>query len=154
MLKGIFMNRMSRSMALSLLLGLSTFLGYSAELISPKEAKLPEANGSLKTRGISRGPAIKVNSPDLSAVEIKSPFDLKVLFESRGGNKIDPGAVKVSYLKATEVDLTPRLQGAISASGIDFSKAEVPPGEHAIKITVKDVEGRESSTILNLNIGK
>ena len=148
------MNRMSLSMALSLLMGLTTSLGHSAELISPKEAKLPEANGSLKTRGISRGPAIKVNSPDLSAVEIKSPFDLKVLFESRGGNKIDPGAVKVSYLKATEVDLTPRLQGAISASGIDFTKAEVPPGEHAIKITVKDVEGRESSTILTLNIGK
>ena len=143
-----------RSMSLSMLLAMTCSLGLTAELITPKEAKLPEANGSLKTRGISRGPAIKVNSPDLTAAEIKSPFDLKVLFESRGGNKIDPGAVKVSYLKATEVDLTPRLQGAISASGIDFTKAEVPPGEHAIKITVKDVEGRESSTVLNLTIGK
>jgi hypothetical protein len=143
-----------RSIAIALVLGLSGSWGLTAELITPKEAKLPEANGSLKTRGISRGPAIKVNSPDLTAAEIKSPFDLKVLFESRGGNKIDPGAVKVSYLKATEVDLTPRLQGAISASGIDFTKAEVPPGEHAIKITVKDVEGRESSTVLNLTIGK
>jgi hypothetical protein len=127
---------------------------YSAELISLKEAKLPQANGSLKTRGITRGPAIKVSSPDLSAAEIKSPFDLKVLFESRGGNKVDPNAVKVSYLKSTEVDLTPRLQGAITAGGIDFSKAEVPPGEHSIKITVKDLDGRESSTILNLNIAK
>jgi hypothetical protein len=126
----------------------------SAELITQKEAKLPEANGSLKTRGITRGPAIKVSSPDLTAAEIKSPFDLKVLFEGRGGNKVDPNAVKISYLKATEVDLTPRLQGAISAGGIDFSKAEVPPGEHAIKITVKDLDGRESSTVINLIIAK
>jgi hypothetical protein len=133
---------------------MSTSWVYSAELISLKEAKLPQANGSLKTRGITRGPAIKVSSPDLSAAEIKSPFDLKVLFESRGGNKVDPNAVKVSYLKSTEVDLTPRLQGAITAGGIDFSKAEVPPGEHAIKITVKDLDGRESSTIINLNIAK
>ena len=126
----------------------------SAELISLKEAKLPEASGSLKTRGITRGPAIKVSSPDLTAAEIKSPFDLKVMFEGRGGIKVDPNAVKVSYLKSTEVDLTPRLQGAITAGGIDFSKAEVPPGEHAIKITVKDVDGRESSTVINLNIAK
>ena len=133
---------------------MATFGVYSAELISLKEAKLPEASGSLKTRGITRGPAIKVSSPDLTAAEIKSPFDLKVLFESRGGNKVDPNAVKVSYLKSTEVDLTPRLQGAITAGGIDFSKAEVPPGEHAIKITVKDLDGRESSTIINLNIAK
>ena len=133
---------------------MSTSWVYSAELISLKEAKLPQANGSLKTRGITRGPAIKVSSPDLSAAEIKSPFDLKVLFESRGGNKVDPNAVKVSYLKSTEVDLTPRLQGAITAGGIDFSKAEVPPGEHAIKITVKDLDGRESSTVINLNIVK
>ena len=133
---------------------MSTSWVYSAELISLKEAKLPQANGSLKTRGITRGPAIKVSSPDLSAAEIKSPFDLKVLFESRGGNKVDPNAVKVSYLKSTEVDLTPRLQGAITAGGIDFSKAEVPPGEHSIKITVKDLDGRESSTVINLNIAK
>jgi len=139
---------------LAVAVSMSTFGVHSAELISLKEAKLPEASGSLKTRGITRGPAIKVSSPDLSAAEIKSPFDLKVLFESRGGNKVDPNAVKVSYLKSTEVDLTPRLQGAITAGGIDFSKAEVPPGEHAIKITVKDLDGRESSTIINLNIAK
>lgn len=126
----------------------------AAPLITPKEAQLPAASGALQTRGIARGPGIKVTSPDLGAAEIKSPFDLKVLFESRGGNKIDASAVKVTYLKATAVDLTPRLQAAISEGGIDFAKAEVPPGEHSVKITVKDVDGRESSTVLNLNVTK
>jgi hypothetical protein len=126
----------------------------AVQLITPKEAKLPDASGELKTRGIARGPGIKVISPDITAPEIKGPFDLKVVFESRGGNKIDSSAVKVTYLKATAVDLTPRMKGAITESGIDFLKAEVPPGEHAVKITVKDMDGRESNTVLNLVIGK
>lgn len=126
----------------------------SAPLITPKEAQMPAASGELKTRGIARGPGIKVISPDVTAPEIKGPFDLKVLFESRGGNKIDASAVKVTYLKATAVDLTPRLKGAITETGIDFAKAEVPPGEHAVKITVKDVDGRETNTIMNLVVSK
>jgi hypothetical protein len=108
----------------------------------------------LKTRGIARGPGIKVNSPDLGAAEIKSPFDLKVDFESRGGNKIDPASIKITYLKATEVDLTSRMKSAITERGIDFTKAEVPPGEHAVRITVKDVDGRESNSVLNLIVTK
>lgn len=139
-------------------LGLTVFLvsasSWAAPLITPKEAQMPAASGELKTRGIARGPGIKVISPDLTAAEIKGPFDLKVVFESRGGNKIDPSAVKVTYLKATAVDLTPRLKGAITENGIDFAKAEVPSGEHAVKITVKDVEGRESNIVMNLVIGK
>ena len=143
------------SQLLSLItLTLASTLSFAGPLITPTEAKLPDANGSFKTRGISRGPAIKVSSPDIAAPEVKSPFDLKVLFESRGGNKIDPAAVKVSYIKASEIDLTSRLKGSITEGGIDFAKAEVPPGEHNIKITVKDVDGRESSTILTLNIAK
>ena len=126
----------------------------AAPLITPQEAQFPAASGALQTRGIARGPGIKVVSPDLGAANVKSPFDLKVQFESRGGNKIDAAAVKVTYLKASAVDLTPRLQTAISENGIDFSKAEVPPGEHNVKITVKDVDGRESSTVLNLNVTK
>ena len=139
-------------LAVVLATGLSQ--AQAVQLISPKEAQLPAASGALNTRGIARGPGIRVTSPDPAAAEVKSPFDLKVQFESRGGNKIDPDAVKVTYLQANAVDLTARLKGAISESGIDFSKAEVPPGEHTIKITVKDVDGRETNTVLNLNVSK
>ena len=126
----------------------------AVELITSKEAQLPAASGALNTRGIARGPGIKIMSPDPTAAEIKSPFDLKIQFESRGGKKIDPSAVKLTYMKANAVDLTPRLSGAISEGGIDFSKAEVPPGEHAVKITVKDVDGRETNTIMSLIVTK
>lgn len=145
-------NKIVRPLALTL--ALSSGVLAAAPLITVKEAQMPAASGELKTRGIARGPGIKVISPDVTAPEIKGPFDLKVVFESRGGNKIDASAVKVTYLKETAVDLTPRLKSAITESGIDFAKAEVPPGEHAVKITVKDVDGRESSAVVNLVIGK
>lgn len=127
---------------------------HAVQLITPKEAKQPAANGTLNTRGIARGPGIRITSPDPALLEVKSPFDLKVQFESRGGNKIDPAAVKVTYLKANAIDLTPRLKSSITESGIELEKAEVPLGEHAIKITVKDVDGRESNTVVNLNVIK
>lgn len=124
------------------------------ELITTKEAQLPNAKGELKTRGISRGPGIKVISPDVNIAEvkaeIKTPFDLKIAFEPRGGIKIDPNSVKVTYLKFPYIDLTDRLKPGISENGIDFPKANVPSGEHSVRINVKDVDGRESSLVVTL----
>jgi hypothetical protein len=130
-----------------------TVSSYAAPLISPKEAALPNSAGTLSTRGISRGPAVKLNSPEADA-PVVAPFDFKVTFEPRGDAKIDPNSVKVIYMKSPFVDLTPRMKGAISSSGIDFAKAEVPPGTHAIRVTVKDTEGRETNSVLNLIVSK
>jgi hypothetical protein len=131
----------------------STQLSLAASLISAKEAALPPAAGTLATRGISRGPAIKLTSPEADT-PVMAPFDFKVTFEPRGDAKIDPGSVKVVYMKSPFVDLTPRLKSAISANGIDFAKADVPPGTHTIRVTVKDSEGRETNSVLNLVVNK
>jgi hypothetical protein len=125
----------------------------AAPLIGPKEAALPNSSGTLSTRGISRGPAVKFNSPE-SDTPVVAPFDFKVAFEARGEAKIDPNSVKVVYMKSPFVDLTPRLKSAISINGIDFAKAEVPPGTHTIRVTVKDTEGRETNSVLNLVVSK
>lgn len=131
----------------------SAQVGIAAPLISAKEAALPPAAGTLATRGISRGPAIKMTSPEAD-MPVMAPFDFKVTFEPRGDAKIDPGSVKVVYMKSPFVDLTPRLKSAISANGIDFAKADVPPGTHTIRVTVKDSEGRETNSVLNLVVNK
>jgi hypothetical protein len=125
----------------------------AAALISAKEAALPPAAGALATRGISRGPAIKLASPEADT-PVAAPFDFKVSFEPRGDAKIDPSSVKVVYMKSPFVDLTPRLKSAISANGIDFVKADVPPGTHTIRVTVKDTDGRETNSVLNLVVNK
>lgn len=128
-------------------------IAFSAPLISPKEAALPAAAGALATRGISRGPSVKLASPEADT-SVASPIDFKVNFEARGEGKIDPSSVKVIYMKSPFVDLTPRLKGAISSTGIDFAKADVPPGTHTIRVTVKDVDGRETNSVFTLNVTK
>ena len=128
-------------------------IGITAPLITSKEAALPAGSGALATRGISRGPAVKLNSPEADT-PISSPFDFKVLFEARGEGKIDPNSVKVVYMKSPFVDLTPRLKSAITPTGINFSKAEVPPGTHTIRITVKDMDGRETNQVVTIVVNK
>jgi hypothetical protein len=125
----------------------------AAPLISAKEAALPAAAGALATRGISRGPAVKLLSPEADT-PVQSPFDFRVSLEARGGEKIDPNSVKVVYMKSPFVDLTPRLKSSITASGIQFSKAEVPPGTHTIRITAKDTEGRETNSVVTIVVTK
>ncbi|SMC32802.1 hypothetical protein SAMN06296008_102129 [Polynucleobacter kasalickyi] len=125
----------------------------AAQLISLNEAALPPATNITATRGISRGPVVKLEFPNADA-QVVAPFDLKVRFEARGEAKIDLDSVKVLYLKSPFVDLTPRLKNAISANGIDFVKAEVPPGSHLIRISVKDSEGRETNLLLTLVVAK
>ena len=132
-----------------LVLGLLSMDALAAPLITAKEAKLPDAAGSLNTRGISRGPGIKVVSPEPGA-QTKGPFDFKVDFEPRGGSTIDKSSVKVTYMKSPSIDLTPRLKGSVSDTGIDMKNAEIPPGEHPVKISVKDSDGREASTMTTL----
>ena len=122
------------------------------QLISNEEAKLPNAPGQIASRGVTRGPGVKIMSPDPSTKEHKGPIDLKIAFEPRGGSKIDPSSVRLTYMKTPEVDLTERIKSGIKPEGIDVSKAVVPPGSHQIRVSVKDDEGRQTNSTLTLNI--
>lgn len=146
--------KMLKLLSVAIFLGPLSYLTLcAAPLVTASEAALPAASGTIATRGISRGPAVKLNSPEADT-PIQSPFDLKFSFEARGESKIDPSSVKVVYLKTPIVDLTPRLKNAITPTGIDFQKADMPAGTHVLKITVKDTEGRETNTIINLVVNK
>lgn len=144
------MKRASLFLMLSALLATPT---WAVTLIKSDEAKLPAGPGVLATRGIARGPGIKMVSPEPAAA-ITSPFNLKVIFEPRGGSTIDPASAKVTYLKATPVDLLPRLKPGLSDKGITLDGAEVPPGEHDIQISIQDSEGRVTNTVIRLNVVK
>ena len=89
------------------LIGAVPNLVFAAPLITSKEASLPAASGALATRGISRGPTVKLNSPEADT-PISSPFDFKVLFEARGEGKMAPYCGKAVYMNSPVVDLTPR----------------------------------------------
>lgn len=143
----------SRQMAVTVVFGMAMWVAgaaAAATLIKESEAKLPPAPATaLETRGITRGPGVRVVSPESA---VTSPFPLRLAFEPRGGARIDLSSVKVIYLRSPTIDLLERVRGGLSEKGIDLEAAEAPPGEHQIRVTVQDSEGRQTTTLLTLKV--
>ena len=119
-------------------------------LISADEAKLPPPKGAVAvaSRGITRGPKVAYVGSDAA----QSPMRLQLKFESFGGSKIDTDSLKVTYMKNPAVDLTPRLKPFVQPTGIDMPGAELPAGDHLIRVDVKDSDGRAASTSFTIKI--
>jgi hypothetical protein len=112
-------------------------------LITAEEAKLPAPTKIASSRAITRGPRIEVS--DLDEGKLHSPLHFKLRFRAFGGSTIDLGSVEVIYLRGSNIDLTPRMRPFVQPTGIDIPDAEVPDGEHAIRVELKDSEGRPAS---------
>lgn len=124
---------------------------FAAALITPEEAALPPMKGAVanSNRGITRGP--KITLSDESSAK-PSPIHFQVKFQPLGGSTIDLEGLKVIYLKQPNVDLTPRVKPFAQQTGIDMRDALLPPGDHLVRIDVKDSEGRVSTTSFVLKI--
>ncbi len=116
-------------------------------LITEAEAQAPNLQVPA-TRAITRGPGISLLSP--TEVAGKS-FAFKMVFEPRGGAKIDPGSIKFEYLKQPVVDLTARFKTGLNGNQLELPQASVPAGTHPIRVSVRDSEGREGKTIIHLS---
>lgn len=138
-------------LATGIVLTIAAPAGAGTVLISADEAKLPPPKGAVAvaTRGITRGPKVAyVGAADAS----KSPMRLQLKFESFGGARIDTDSLKVTYIKSPSVDLTPRLKPFVKPDGIDMPDAELPAGDHVIRVDVKDSDGRTASTSFTLKV--
>src|SRR5262249_55041242 len=100
------------------------------------------------SRAITRGPGVKLASSD----SVAGTFAFKVVFEPRGGSKIDPESLKVEYLKDPIVDLTERVKPGLKPDGIELSSVIAPTGEHPIRVTVRDSEGRAGAATFSLRV--
>jgi hypothetical protein len=119
-------------------------------LITEAEAKLPpSSNVPMATRGLTRGPGIEQASPRAGQA-VKSPLPFRIKFSIRNGIPIDPVSVKLTYLKATPVDLTERIKAHLRPDGIDMDRAEVPSGTHVLRFDLKDQQGRVGTAIIKL----
>lgn len=127
-----------RAFGVSLALLSSVAYAQTVQLITPDEAKQPPAATKPATRAITRGPGVKLASPE----SVSGQFPLKIAFEPRGDSKIDAASVKVEYLKGSGIDLTERVKAGIKPTGIEIPAAAAPAGEHPIRVTVRDSEGR------------
>lgn len=141
-------SRHSMSLFSALCLGgfLST-AGAQTALITDEEARSPNAQIAT-TRAITRGPAIKLATP--ADVKAQS-FPLRIDLEAKGGTKIDPNSLRVEYLKQPLIDLTARFKPALQGNRMEFVQAKVPEGQHAIRVSIKDSEGREATQTIHLN---
>jgi hypothetical protein len=149
------MLRLNFAITCSLLLVAFTALpvtGRAAPLITAEEASLPPQKGAIPNsgRGITRGPKIQV--PQTEGDVHTSPVHFLVKFQAFGGSSIDLDALKVTYLKSPVVDLTSRVRPFALPGGIDMPDAQLPPGDHLVRIDVKDSEGRTASTSFFLRI--
>ncbi|HTY02523.1 MAG TPA: hypothetical protein VMC81_02225 [Rhodocyclaceae bacterium] len=142
---------------IGLLLALSVLCAgpaFADVLITESEARLPAAVPPPATRAITRGPTIRVLSPDVAAKSLSSPFPLRIAFEPHGGAKIDPSLVKLTYLRSPNVELVDRVKAGLTEKGVELPSAEVPPGEHQLRVTVIDSDGRQSSLVFSLSVVK
>jgi hypothetical protein len=152
---GVTMRHLLRAVGFSAgLLAVVIYSGVASAdmLISEAEAKLPPSpDAGLTMRGLTRGPGIEQISPDPDR-GASAPLALKVKFLTRNNVAIDPASVKITYLKASPVDLTDRIKPHLTADGINMSSADVPPGTHVMRIELKDAQGRASTAVLKLMV--
>jgi hypothetical protein len=52
------------------------------------------------------------------------------------------------------VDLTERLKVFVQPAGIDMPDASLPPGEHMLRVDLKDSDGRPGSTSFVLKVAR
>ena len=132
-----------------------SFAGDKVVLVTTDEAARPsQPAGELSRRGITRGPQVTQVDPAPGPDAVKSPMHLVIKFEGRGGAKIDTSGVKVTYMKNPVIDITDRVKPYLKDGGIDIGEAELPPGNHLIRVDVKDSEGRITTSLLNLTVAK
>ena len=124
---------------------------YAAQLITAEEAKLPPPKGAVATdrRGVTRGPKVEFVP---AAEPLHSPVHLQLKFEPFGGAKIDPESVRVTYLRTPNVDLTARIKSYVQPTGIDIPDVELPPGEHTVRVDIKDTDGRAGTASFVLKV--
>ena len=119
-------------------------------LITEEEASLPP-EPIADSRSITRGPRIELVQPGETAY---SPMHFQLRFQSFGGSRINTESLHVTYLKTPEIDITPRLARFARPAGIDIPDAEVPAGEHSIRVQVTDSEGRNRSSVFTFKISR
>ncbi|MFL6817192.1 MAG: hypothetical protein ACJ8EF_04545 [Bradyrhizobium sp.] len=119
-------------------------------LITAEEAKLPGPTQMTANRAITRGPRIDVSHFDNG--QVHSPLRFKLTFRAFGGATIDVDSLAVTYLRASNIDLTERVRPFVQRTGIDIPEAEVPPGQHAIRVELRDSDGRPAAVNLMLSV--
>ena len=134
---------------LAVLVAISSPVYAGTVLITEQEASLPPERVAVGQRGITRGPRVELIQP---SEKMHSPVHFQIRFRSFGGAAVDLETLHIVYLKTPEIDITPRVKPFTQPGGIDVPDAEIPAGEHFLRVEVSDSEGRTRDSVFSLKI--
>lgn len=119
-------------------------------LVTDAESRLPpQSKVGPVSRAITRGPRIEfagVTDPS------KSPVRLRFKFEAFGGATVNLASLRLMYLKTPLIDITDRIKPYAKATGVDMPSAELPVGEHAMRLELADSDGRTAISNILIRI--
>lgn len=122
-------------------------------LVTPEEAGHPDAPALLlggAERAVTDGPGIEIVTPQ-KAAEYRRPIDIRVDFKPQGA-PVDFETLKVTYVKLFNIDITDRVKPFASAAGIRLERADLPSGNHTVRVSIADTRERESSATFTVKI--
>jgi hypothetical protein len=76
----------------------------------------------------------KANTPTSSPVEIMIRFSPKKV-------PIDLSSLKVTLVKWVNIDITEHIRKYATPEGVHIEKADLPAGEHTVRLSLADKEG-------------
>jgi hypothetical protein len=135
---------------------------YVAAIALITEEEVARAKGasqpvpqSFQARPGSGGPRIEILSPNFAVTEkptVPKPFPLKVRFAAQDGAQVAMNSLRVTYVAFFDIDITDRLRPYINGDQIAVEEADIPVGEHSIRIDITDSRGRTTQQMLQFAV--
>ena len=130
-------------------------------LITPEEGAMAPAfvdPHGVRDRGLfssdsveqNKGPVIKMEKPNVDDV-VASPLEIVIQFSPREAS-VDLSTLKVTLVKFIDIDLTDRVRPYVSNEGLHIPDAQLPSGEHTVRVTLGDTDGGLTVTQLYVKI--
>lgn len=137
--------------------------GLTFALLSPDEigemdpaepATQAQKQRALKVTNAS-GPGITVAAP--AGFMLTSPVDFDIRLEPRDGVAVDMKSLRIDYrLGPVWVNLTGRImkEATIKGSRLMARGAELPPGNHILRLTAQDAQLRTTRATVTFSVSK
>lgn len=146
-----------RAVAAGLLSSLILFGGKSQayDLVTADDYAERSPVGSTRavTTAPSEGPEIIVHAPDIDGA-LRSPLDFDIEFRANGAEPVMGSLILEYDLGLFWKDITDRLAGhaEISDNRIVSRGAELPAGEHHLRLSISDLAGKTTTSTMILSI--
>lgn len=129
----------------------------SFALLTPEEQMQYENVGSGAVRSIAiqsnAGPQIQIAAPQ--GFTLRSPVDFDIRVSPRDGVAVDMSTLRIDYrLGPAWVNVTNRIMrhAAIAGARLRARGAELPQGDHALRVSIRDAQQRVTQATVRFTV--